>query len=160
MIRKAKRKPYKQRWKGGIPPTEQAIEAGREGFRQRGILEELEGLASEAGLYPLFTGPRTAGAATTPRCYLYFSQDAKERGEENLACIGGDAQNYQVIVRPLGRNKNRVNLVPSKYDRHLIDINTEVPGWRHLIVRSEADRDMALGMLRDIRIEYAARFDV
>lgn len=154
-----KRKPYRQKWQGGIPPTAQHILAGREDFRKRGVLKEIERLASEAGLHPVFTGPRDPRSSTVPRCYLFFSPEAYERRDEWVACIDGATRDYRILIRPFGKGDNRVDLLPRRYVRHF-SAQSDNSGWRHMIVQSEEDRQLAMRVVRDIRAAYEAEFDV
>ena len=159
MNMRQRRRPYRQSWRGGIPPTEQHIRAGREGFIRRGVFEDIENLSHEAGLHPVFMGPRDPDALTVPRCYLFFTPEAYARGDEWVACVDGAAIRYRVLIRPFGKGANRIDVLPRRHFRWFSPV-TDGDGWRCLIVQSDEDRARAVGALQDLRTEYEAVFDV
>lgn len=152
-----KKRPFRQRWRGSVPPTEPEIRRGREGFEPR-TRERVESLAAQTGLFPLFVGPRTEGANTVPRCYLFFSEDNFQRGNENLACIDGSPTTTRLILRPFGRGRNRVTLLPDRWQPRFQP--SDLPDWQQLILDDPDDWSTAVAVMRDIRAGYEAEFDV
>jgi len=134
-----KRKPYKQKWDDRKPPTDEEIESGRRGFEPT-TLTNVELLAAHAKLFPLFCGARTKGASTAPRCYLFYSKNSFEQKNENLGCIDG-SHNARLIVRPFGRGKNRVHLLPSKWKSRFQ--TSDLPDWRHMFLKNMDDWETA-----------------
>lgn len=148
--------PPKQMWKSG-PPTDAEIRSGKRGFRPA-IVSRIESLAADTGLFPLFVGPRTAGASTEPRCYLFFSEGSFQRDEIRLACIGGSASNTRLIVNPIGRGENRVALLSTKWSRRFV--KSDHRDWQHIVLDTSDDWTTALHVMKEIRSGYQEVFNV
>jgi hypothetical protein len=153
----SKKRPGKQRWLGGVAPTEEEIERGRSGFAAR-VIAQIERLAARTNLFPLFVGPRRADAQTAPRCYLFFSKESYNRGEENLACVDTPGSCARLIIRPFGRGENRLMLLPKKYESKFVV--SDLPDWKHIFLRNSPDWSLAAQVLRSMRKSYATEFDV
>jgi hypothetical protein len=152
-----KRKPGKQRWRGSASPTDAEIQSGRRGFGPITVAR-IESLAASAGLFPVFVGPRIAGASKVARCYLFFSEGSFHRREENLACIDGSASHARLLVRPFGRAENRVTLLSSRWRSRFQ--RSDLPDWQHMILNTSDDWTAALHVMSEIKSGYQRIFDI
>jgi hypothetical protein len=151
-----KRKPYKQRWRGG-EPTENEIKKGIVGFTKNAFARITQ-LADTCDLLPLFVGPRTDDASTIPRCYLFYNETCYQKGYENLACIDQPSTSCRLIVRPFGRGKDRTTLLPHRFVSQFKE--SDLSDWRQINLRTPNDWGIATEVMREIRISYAEIFDV
>ena len=153
----AKKRPGKQKWRVGSAPSRVEIRAGRRGFGPTGV-SQIESLAAKTGLFPLFVGPRTIGATTLPRCYLFFNEDSFHRGEENLACIDGIADKTRLILRPFGRGANRMMLLPVKLRSRFQ--KSDKPDWLHIKLSTSEDWKTASSVMKEIKSKYNEEFEI
>lgn len=153
-----KRKPGRQKWGNCNPPSDEEIAIGKEGFRRNGVLDSTEKLAKESALFPLYVGPRTQGAKTAPRCYLYIDRNTYENGYENIACVDCSKSSVRLIIRPIGRSNNRVLLLTDK--NKLKFVKSDKPGWLHMKLDNGSAWNTAIDALRQIKSEYLNTFAV
>ena len=146
------REPYKKKWgKSGIP-TEREINEGQSGFISFGLLEELKDILRQTELFGLTVGPRTIGANTVPRCYVFVDELSFDLGYDYIACIDVTRETCRLLIRPFGRGTNRVLFLQDELKHHFC--KSDPMDWLQFYIDSDQDRAIAIDVLNHIRIEY------